>query len=63
MGNKKTTISTSKESKGEERDMVELYADMDDLHFQNQTLEDKFLHIQQRKQEVNLTNEVEMIYP
>lgn len=63
MGNKKITISTSKESKGEERDMVELCADTDDLHRQNQTLEDKFLHIQQRQHEVNLRNEVDMIYP
>lgn len=44
--------------------MTEIEYAMDDLRFQNQTLEDSFLHIQQHQQGVDHIKKVEILdYP
>lgn len=61
MMNKKTTTLNNEDYKGEKSVIGDMCFDMDDLYHYNQALEDNVLHIQQRQQKVDPTDEVEML--
>lgn len=61
MMNKKTTTINNEDYEGEKSVIGDMCFDMDDLYHYNQALEDNVLHIQQRQQKVDPTDEVEML--
>lgn len=57
MMNKNTGTLANGESEGEESDITEMCAAINDLHCQDQDLEDNIFHIQQRQHGIIPTGE------
>lgn len=61
MVNQNIITLAGEESEGEEISIVNMCVAIDNLNRRNQTLEDNVFYIQQRQQEIDTTDKVEML--